>query len=69
MALDTDGDKKLSRDEVSSSERLSGAFDKIDTNKDGFLNAGELAAMRAGMQHQPGGGPPGGPAEAGGGGR
>ena len=38
-------------------------FDRIDTNKDGFIDAKEVAAMQARMRQmqQQGGGGPGGP--------
>jgi HlyD family secretion protein len=44
LALDRDGDKKLSRDEAP--EAMRPFFDTIDANHDGFLDAAELAAAR-----------------------
>lgn len=43
--LDKDGDGKISRQEAP--ERMQGFFDMVDTNKDGFLDKAELAAMLA----------------------
>ncbi len=45
-ALDTNGDKMLSRDEVKSRPHLTKNFDAIDTNKDGQLSRPELKAYR-----------------------
>jgi Ca2+-binding EF-hand superfamily protein len=45
--LDTDGDGKLSRQEVANAPRLAQHFDELDTNKDGFLTPDELQAGRA----------------------
>lgn len=44
--LDTNGDGKLSRDELKSRPRLAQNFDKLDTNKDGYLSRDELRAAR-----------------------
>ncbi len=67
MGFDKDGDKKLSREELP--ERMQGLLDRLDANKDGFLDASELAEMR--RLRPPGGGRPGGPGGGGapGGGR
>ncbi|MBL0140809.1 MAG: EF-hand domain-containing protein [Betaproteobacteria bacterium] len=43
---DTNGDGKLSRDEVANAPRLAQEFDALDTNKDGFLSAEELQNAR-----------------------
>ncbi len=61
MSLDTDGDKKISRDEAP--EQMKQYFDQIDSSGDGFIDAAEAAAMRRRMEQrqQGGGGPPGGP--------
>jgi HlyD family secretion protein len=40
MGYDKDGDKRLSREEAPPTIR--GSFDQLDTNKDGFLDAGEI---------------------------
>lgn len=58
MSTDKNGDGKLAKDETS--DRLQGAFEEIDTNKDGFLDADELKAritarIRRGPQAGPGG--------------
>lgn len=42
--LDKDGDGKVSKAEAP--ERMQGFFDRIDTNKDGFLSKEETEAMR-----------------------
>ncbi|MBI5759638.1 MAG: HlyD family efflux transporter periplasmic adaptor subunit, partial [Planctomycetales bacterium] len=63
MSLDKDGDKKVSRDEASGEGAppfMASAFDFMDTNKDGFIDAAEVAESRKRMQ-QGGGGRPGGP--------
>ena len=44
--LDTDGDGRLSRQEVANAPRLAQNFDAIDSNKDGFLSQEELRAAR-----------------------
>ena len=44
--LDTNGDGRLSREEVAGHPRLANGFDAIDANKDGFLGAEELQAVR-----------------------
>ncbi len=59
MELDKDGDGKISRQEAP--ERMQGFFDMVDTNKDGFLDKSEIAAIRARFQRAKPGGPPGGP--------
>ena len=47
---DTNKDGKLSREEVSSSDRMARSFDENDTNKDGFVTADEFtASMKAKM--------------------
>lgn len=43
--FDADGDGKLSREEVP--EGMARGFDRIDANRDGFLDAEELSAARA----------------------
>ena len=45
--LDKDGDSKISKDEANKAERgrLKDHFDKVDTNKDGFIEAKELEAF------------------------
>jgi multidrug efflux pump subunit AcrA (membrane-fusion protein) len=66
MSLDKDGDKKVSRDEASAEGApsfLGNAFDFMDANKDGFIDAAEVAESRKRMQ-QGGGGRPGGPGGA-----
>ncbi len=61
--LDTDKDGKISRDEAP--DRMKDNFDMMDTNKDGFIDAKEMAELRKRMQQMQqqrgGGGPPGGP--------
>ena len=65
MAMDKDGDKKISLEEAP--ERLKENFANLDTNKDGFLDAAEIAALKRQIQEMqkrggpPGGGGPGGP--------
>ena len=54
--LDKNKDKKLSRDELP--ERMQQAFDRLDTNHDGFIDEEEFNAIRRGFG---GGGPGGGP--------
>lgn len=44
--MDTDGDGKISRAEAAKFPKLSENFDKLDTNKDGFLSPEELKAAR-----------------------
>jgi hypothetical protein len=44
--VDRDGDGRVSRDEARGFARLEKSFDRIDTNKDGFLSQEELAAAR-----------------------
>ena len=44
MSLDKDGDKKISKDEAP--ERMKENFAQLDTNTDGFLDSGEIAALR-----------------------
>ena len=60
MQMDTDGDGKISRSEAP--ERMQGFFDKLDGNKDGFIDAAEINAMQQRYGQgggRPGGGPPG----------
>lgn len=45
MMLDKNGDGRISRDEFVSGPSL--MFDRADTNHDGVIDAGELAAFRA----------------------
>jgi len=45
--LDTDGDGRISRAEAAASPKLAEHFDRIDTNKDGYLSAEDLQAARA----------------------
>lgn len=54
MQLDKDGDGRVSRQEAP--ERMSGFFDRIDTNGDGFLDRAEIDAMRS---RKPSGAPQG----------
>jgi len=58
MELDKDGDGKISRQEAP--ERMQGFFEMLDTNKDGFLDKAEIAAMRAKFQRAKAGFPSGG---------
>ncbi len=48
-ALDTNNDGKLSRDEIP--ELLRPAFDKMDTDGDGFITVNEEAAARSAADH------------------
>lgn len=59
MQFDKNHDGKIGRDEVP--EEMQRFFSRIDTNGDGFLDKGEIAAMRARFQ-QGGKGGPGAPA-------
>jgi HlyD family secretion protein len=56
--IDKNSDGKVSKDEAP--ERLQESFDSLDTNKDGFLDAGELSKLRP-----PSGGAGGGPRPSG----
>jgi len=56
--FDKDSDGKVSKEEAP--DRLKERFDSLDTNKDGFLDAGELSKLRP-----PSGGAGGGPRSAG----
>lgn len=56
MALDKDGDKKISRAEAP--EQMQAFFDRIDTDADGFITDAEAKAAAA--RRAAGGGPPGG---------
>ncbi len=58
MSFDTDGDKKVSKDEAP--EGLKAHFDKLDKNGDGFIDAAEVAEARRMMQAGGGAGGPGG---------
>ncbi len=60
MQLDRDGDGKVSREEAP--EPMRPFFDRLDENKDGFIDAAEVAKMRSlmGRGGRPGGGPSGG---------
>lgn len=65
--FDTDKDGKVSKAEAP--ERMQQFFDRVDTNSDGFLDAGEAAEMRRRAAARGPGGPgnaPGGPPGAGG---
>ena len=44
--LDTNGDRKLSRDEVAADPALAQRFEQMDVNKDGFLSRDELAVAK-----------------------
>ena len=55
--LDKNKDKKLSRDELPG--RMGQAFDRMDTNHDGFIDEEEWNAMRRNFGGGPGGGPGG----------
>jgi Ca2+-binding EF-hand superfamily protein len=44
MSLDKDGDGKISRDELPEQARK--AFDHMDTNSDGFIDATEIAELQ-----------------------
>ena len=60
MSFDTDGDKKISMDEAP--DFLKDRFGDMDADGDGFLDAGEMAAIRRRMQERMRqGGGPGGP--------
>lgn len=58
MQFDADGDGKISKQEAP--ERMQEGFDAFDTNKDGFLDQGEIRAMREKMRGKYRGGSPGG---------
>lgn len=45
--IDTDGDGKFSRAETAKYKGIAKDFDKIDTNKDGYLTRDEMKAQRA----------------------
>ena len=65
MSRDTNGDGKISKDEV---PQMAQFFDRIDTNGDGQLDASEIAALQQRMRGGgPGGGGPGGGGPGGGG--
>lgn len=58
--LDTDGDGMLSAAELLERPMPPNMFDKLDTNKDGFIDQSEMdAAKQAMMDHGPGGKGPG----------
>lgn len=59
MALDKDGDKKISLDEAP--DRMRDSFGQMDSNGDGFIDAREAAEIRRRMQQMRPGGGPGGP--------
>ena len=61
MQFDKNGDKKISADELP--EQMRGMFERLDTNKDGFIDQSEIDAMRARFRNRQGGqgGGPGGP--------
>jgi Ca2+-binding EF-hand superfamily protein len=43
---DTDGDRRISREEAKNHPRLAKNFDTLDTNKDGYLSREEMKAAR-----------------------
>jgi EF hand len=43
---DTDGDKRISREEAAKYPHLAKDFDKLDTNKDGYLSGAEMQAAK-----------------------
>ncbi len=47
--IDSNGDGKISREEAAKFPRLAKNFERIDTNKDGFLGKEEIHAQRAKM--------------------
>ena len=47
QAIDIDGDGKFSREEIAKYKGIAKDFDKIDTNKDGYLTKDEMKAQRA----------------------
>ena len=47
QAIDKNGDGKISRDEAAAHPRLAKRFDRIDTDKDGFVTPQEMKAARA----------------------
>lgn len=59
MSMDTNGDGKVSLEEAP--EQMKQYFDRIDTNHDGFIDAGEAAKARARQQQGGGKGGSGGP--------
>ena len=66
---DSDGDGKLSQDEIG--QPWTNFFDRLDSDKDGFVDATEIDAMIQRMKSgggRPGGGGPGGGGRPGGGG-
>lgn len=58
--LDKDGDSKISKEEAP--ERMKENFDRLDTNKDGFIEAEEFARAAGALGGRPAGAPPGTPA-------
>jgi Ca2+-binding EF-hand superfamily protein len=44
MHLDADGDNRISREEAANHPRLAAEFDRIDTDRDGFLSRNEMRA-------------------------
>ncbi|MBC7854686.1 MAG: hypothetical protein IAF94_14735 [Pirellulaceae bacterium] len=62
--LDKDGDGKISKEEAP--ERMKERFDRLDANKDGFIEADEFARTAGALGGRPAGAPPGTPAPGGG---
>lgn len=52
---DTDGDRRISREEASKSDRIRDNFDQYDANRDGYIDVGEYKLMFAGMMQSRGG--------------
>lgn len=52
---DSDGDRRLSREEASKSDRIRDSFDQHDGNRDGYIDLGEYKLMFAAMMQSRGG--------------